>query len=90
MRAFEIVTADGKVLQVNAQQNPDLFWALRGGGGNYGVVTMFEYQLHPVGPEMALCFVLYPAAQAREALKFFRSYAAAAPDEISAIAVADE
>jgi FAD/FMN-containing dehydrogenase len=48
VRAFEIVTADGKVLQVNAQQNPDLFWALRGGGGNFGVVTNFEYQLHPL------------------------------------------
>jgi len=83
----EIVTADGQIRTVSAHEHADLFWALRGGGGNYGVVTMFEYQLHPVGPEVALCFVLYPAAQAREALQFFRSYAAAAPDEISAIAV---
>ena len=49
VRAYEIVTADGKVLQVTAKQNPDLFWALRGGGGNFGVVTNFEYQLHPAG-----------------------------------------
>jgi FAD/FMN-containing dehydrogenase len=83
----ELVTADGQVRLVNASEHADLFWALRGGGGNFGVVTLFEYRLHPVGPEVALCFVLYPAAQARAALQFFRTYAAAAPDEISAIAV---
>jgi hypothetical protein len=61
-------------------------WALQG-GGNFGVVTEFEYRLHPVGPQMALCFVLYPIAQAWEALRFFDRYTAVAPDEVSPIAV---
>ncbi len=83
----EIVTAGGQIRTVNAHEHADLFWALQGGGGNFGVVTEFEYRLHPVGPQVALCFVLYPIAQASEALRFFERYTAVAPDEVSAIAV---
>jgi FAD/FMN-containing dehydrogenase len=85
--SVEMVTADGQIRTASATENADLFWAVRGGGGNFGVVTMFEYRLHPVGPEVALCFVLHPAEQAREALRFFDRYAATAPDEVSGIAV---
>jgi FAD/FMN-containing dehydrogenase len=81
----EMVTADGQVRTANANEHLDLFWAVRGGGGNFGVVTWFEYRLHPVGPEVALCFVFYPIAEAWEALRFFDRYAAVAPDEVSLI-----
>jgi len=64
----EVVTASGDVVRASAGENEDLFWALRGGGGNFGVVTSFEYRLHPVGPEVHLCFVLYPAERAGEVL----------------------
>ena len=85
--SVEMVTADGQIRTVNANEHADLFWAIRGGGGNFGVVTWFEYRLHPVGPEVALCFVLYPIAKAWEALRFFDRYAAVAPDEVSLISV---
>ena len=85
--SVEIVTADGQLRTANAHEHADLFWAVQGGGGNFGVVTSFEYRLHPVGPEVALCFVLYPIAQAWDALRFFGRYAATAPDEVSSIAV---
>ena len=85
--SVEMVTADGQLRTVDAHENADLFWAVQGGGGNFGVVTWFEYRLHPVGPEVALCFVLYPIAKAWEALRFFDRYAAVAPDEVSVISV---
>jgi FAD/FMN-containing dehydrogenase len=53
LRSVEIVTADGKVLVSSSDEEPDLFWAVRGGGGNFGIVTSFEYQLHPVGPTVS-------------------------------------
>ncbi len=83
----EIVTADGEVRAASANENADLFWALRGGGGNFGVVTTFEYRLHPVGPDVALCFVLYPIGQAWDALRYFDRYTCVAPDEVSMISV---
>jgi len=83
VRAFEIVTADGKVLQVNAQQNPDLFWALRGGGGNFGVVTNFEYQLHPLDHPVLAGTRLYPFDQARSVLNAYFDVSAKAPDALS-------
>ncbi|MBQ0986469.1 FAD-binding oxidoreductase [Streptomyces sp. F63] len=64
-----VVTADGRVLTARAEENPDLFWAIRGGGGNFGVVTSFEYRLHPVGPEVYFCNVYFPAERAREVLR---------------------
>ena len=69
----DIVTADGQFHTINANQEPDLFWAIRGGGGNFGVVTSFEFQLHPVdmvygGP------IFYPVDQAEELLRYFRDF----------------
>jgi FAD/FMN-containing dehydrogenase len=82
----DIVTADGQFLTVSATQNEDLFWGIRGGGGNFGVVTSFEYRLHPVGPIVLGGLALYPAAQATELLRFYRDWAGTAPDELTATA----
>src|ERR1700739_1310347 len=81
----DLVTAEGKFLAVSADEHPDLFWGLRGGGGNFGVVTSFEYRLHPVGPVLAGA-VVYPMAKAREVLRFYRDYARSCPDELTAFA----
>ncbi len=82
--AAEIVTADGRLLTASAADNPDLFWGLRGGGGNFGIVTTFEYQLHPVGPTVLAGSVVYDVAQARDALRFYYEFSNTAPDELSA------
>lgn len=79
----EVVTADGRLLRASTEENADLFWALRGGGGNFGVVTSLEYQIHPVGPVLAGELV-YPLVQAKEVLRFYRDWSAAAPDEVRA------
>ncbi len=78
-----VVTADGVVRMVSSESEPDLFWALRGGGGNFGVVTSFEFQLHPVGPELYAGLVVYPFAQARQVLRAWRDFTASTPDELS-------
>jgi FAD/FMN-containing dehydrogenase len=78
-----VVTADGAVRTASPTSEPDLFWALRGGGGNFGVVTSFEFQLHPIGPELYSGLVVYPAAQARQVLRAWRDYCAKMPDELS-------
>ena len=78
----EVVTADGTVLHANPDSHPDLFWALRGGGGNFGVVTEFEYRLHPVGPVLAGA-VSHPLKTAPEFLKLHDELIASAPDELS-------
>ena len=83
--AVDIVTADGQVRQANATQNADLFWALRGGGGNFGVVTSLEYRLHEVS-EVLGGLVLYPLEQARNLLRFYRDFCATLPDEAEAYA----
>jgi FAD/FMN-containing dehydrogenase len=70
--AAEMVTADGQRLQVSETEYPDLFWAIRGGGGNFGVVTRFAFQLHPVGPEVLAGLIVFPAEQARTVLKGYR------------------
>jgi FAD/FMN-containing dehydrogenase len=80
-----MVTADGRLLTASANEHPDLFWGLRGGGGNFGVVTSFEYQLHPVGPVLA-GMVLHPMRNAKEVLRFYRDYARTCPDELTAFA----
>jgi FAD/FMN-containing dehydrogenase len=82
-----IVTADGAVHTVSSTSEPDLFWALRGGGGNFGVVTSFEFRMHPVGPELYAGLVVYPMAQARQVLRAWRDFTADAPDELSVWAV---
>jgi FAD/FMN-containing dehydrogenase len=78
-----VVTADGELHKVSAASDPDLFWALRGGGGNFGVVTSFDFKLHPVGPELHAGLVVYPAAQARQVLRAWRDFNAGAPDALS-------
>ena len=82
-----VVTADGAVHKVSAASEPDLFWALRGGGGNFGVATSFEFQLHPVGPEVYAGLVVYPFAQARQILRAWRDFTQTSPDELSVWAV---
>ena len=79
----EIVTADGRLLNVNASEHADLFWAIRGGGGNFGIITRFEYRLFPVGPMLLSGSILYPYDGAREAMRFYQAFASAAPDELS-------
>ena len=83
----DVVTADGSLVRASREENVELFWGLRGGGGNFGVVTSFEYQLHPVGPTVLAGVVLYPAARAREILDFYRHYIESAPDELMTIVV---
>jgi FAD/FMN-containing dehydrogenase len=80
----EIVLADGRVVRASSDENADLFWALRGGGGNFGVVTRFDFRLHPVRNVLA-GMVMYPAARAKEMLRFFREQTAHAPDELTAL-----
>jgi FAD/FMN-containing dehydrogenase len=79
----EVVTAAGDVLTASENENEDLFWALRGGGGNFGVVTSFEYSLHPVGPVVNLVAAMYPNEKAEEILPAWRDYIAQAPSEFS-------
>jgi FAD/FMN-containing dehydrogenase len=76
----EVVTADGKLRRASEMEEPDLFWALRGGGGNYGVVTEFEFQLHPVGQVLG-GMVLHPLDRARDVLRFYREFVRTLPDE---------
>jgi FAD/FMN-containing dehydrogenase len=83
--AVELVTADGEVLNVTEESDPDLFWALRGGGGNFGVATWFEYRLHPLR-EIVGGLVAHPLAAAEEMLRFYRDFTASAPDELSVFA----
>jgi hypothetical protein len=78
----EVVTADGDLVRANEEQNQDLFWALRGGGGNFGVVTRFTYRLHEVGPEVLFSFSFYGAERGREILEAFCSFSAQAADEL--------
>lgn len=77
----DVVTADGRLLTANASENQDLFWGVRGGSGNFGIVTSLEYRLHEVGPVLGGA-VFHPAAKAKEVLQFWREFAAASPDEL--------
>jgi FAD/FMN-containing dehydrogenase len=79
----DLVTADGEFLRASADENPDLFWAVRGGGGNFGIATSFRYGLHPVGQVLG-GMVLHPVSAAREVLRFYRDFTATAPDELTA------
>jgi FAD/FMN-containing dehydrogenase len=81
----DLVTADGEFRKASAKDNPDLFWALRGGGGNFGVVTSFEYRLHPVTQVLG-GMVIYPLDQARDVLRFYRDFCGSLPDEAEAYA----
>lgn len=78
----DVVTAKGELLSASASNNPDLFWAIRGGGGNFGVVTSFELKLHPVGPQVTAGLIVHPFSQAKDVLAAYRRAVAAAPDEL--------
>jgi hypothetical protein len=80
----DVVTADGQLLVASETENADLFWAIRGGGGNFGVVTSFEYRLHPVGPLVAFAGPVYRLDQSAQVMAGFRDFVADAPDEINA------
>ena len=86
LRAVELVTAAGEVVRASADEHPDLFWAVRGGGGNFGVATWFEYELYPVGPTVTGGLVAHPFAAARDVLRFYRDFTASLPDELTAFA----
>jgi len=83
--AATLVTADGTVHQVDEEQDPDLLWALRGGGGNFGVATELTYQLHPVGPEVFAAIVVCHGDRAAEVLRAYRNWASDLPDEVSSL-----
>ena len=83
--AADVVTADGELLRASEDQHPDLFWALRGGGGNFGVVTSFEFQLHPVGPNVLAGAILWDAGDTDEVLRFYRDFVRNAPDELGTV-----
>jgi FAD/FMN-containing dehydrogenase len=87
LESAEVVTASGEVMRASAGERADLFWAVRGGGGNFGVVTRFELGLHPVGPQVWSGLIVYPGSSAREVLRGYRDFAAQAPDELSVWAI---
>jgi FAD/FMN-containing dehydrogenase len=85
--SVDIVTADGRLRRASASENEDLFWAVRGAGSNFGVVTSFEYQAHPVGPTLMVGAVFYAQADAPSVLPAWRDCLASAPDELSSLAI---
>jgi FAD/FMN-containing dehydrogenase len=85
--SVDVVTADGRLLTASTDANEDLFWAIRGAGSNFGVVTSFEFQAHPIGPEVAVAAVFYPHEHAATVLAGWRDAMAAAPDELNSLAV---
>ncbi|EWG97952.1 FAD-binding oxidoreductase [Halomonas sp. BC04] len=84
---MEVVTPDGELVHATADENADLFWGLRGGGGNFGVVTGFDYRLYPVGPEVVGGVVAWPASEAPAVLELYRSLAEQAPPELTLVAL---
>jgi FAD/FMN-containing dehydrogenase len=84
--SVDVVTADGELVHASEFANADLFWGVRGGGGNFGIITSFEFALHPVGPEVLAGPVVYPAAQAETVMRAYRDYIATAPTELGTIA----
>ncbi len=83
VRSLDIVTADGKLLHASPDENPELYWGLRGGGGNFGVVTNFDFRLHPMEREVIGGTVVFPMSEAKSVLNFYADYAVNAPDELS-------
>jgi FAD/FMN-containing dehydrogenase len=83
--AVELVTADGQVLRASSDEHPDLFWAVRGGGGNFGIVTTFEFRLHPVATLLS-GFIFYPMDRTLEVLQLYREFSRTTPDELTAYA----
>ena len=87
LAGVELVTAEGQLLHASAEQNAELFWGLQRGGGNFGIVTELRFRLHPVGPIVLAGWVLHPQDKATEVLRFYRDYAAAAPEELTTIVI---
>jgi FAD/FMN-containing dehydrogenase len=85
--AADVVTADGELRRASEEENSDLFWALRGGGGGVGVVTSFEFQLHEVGPDVLVAQIFHPLQDAEEVLRFYRDFTAGAPRELACYAM---
>lgn len=83
LESAEVVTAAGEVVRASATEHPDLFWALQGGGGNFGVVTRFEFRLHPVGPDVLSGLIVYPISEAKSVLQQYREFLAKAPEALS-------
>jgi FAD/FMN-containing dehydrogenase len=81
--SVDLVTAEGRKIRASETDNPDLFWALRGGGGNFGVVTRFEFQLFPVGPEIFAGLIVFPFSQAKQVLYKYREFVKSAPEELN-------
>ena len=79
----DVVTADGKLARASAKDSPELFWGIRGGGGNFGIVTSFEFQLHPVGPELLSGLIVFPFSEAKTVLQRYRDFVDTMPDELS-------
>ena len=84
--AADVVTADGRLIHTSKTENPDLLWALKGGGGNFGIVVSFEFQLHPIEPEIMFCAPIYAEERANEILPKWRDYMATTPDEVTGLA----
>ena len=87
LRAAELVLADGRLVRASENEHPDLFWALRGGGGNFGVVTSFEYRLHPLGPVILGGMLLWEFGRARDAMRQYATFCETAPDDVDALGV---
>ena len=85
--AAEVVTADGRIVRTSEDESPELLWGLRGGGGNFGVVTSFEFRAHPVGPEVFFSVMIHGPDDVADGLRFFAEWSRRAPDDISALAV---
>jgi FAD/FMN-containing dehydrogenase len=85
--SMDVVTADGDLVRASASENAELFWCLRGGSGNFGIVTAFQYRLHPVGPEVVAGGVAWRGEDAPEVLRFFRDFTATSPRELTCVAV---
>jgi FAD/FMN-containing dehydrogenase len=83
LRSAEVVTADGTAVTASESENPDLFWGLRGGGGNFGIVTSFEFDLREAGPELLCGLIVHPASDAKGALEAYRAFAAGASDDLT-------
>jgi FAD/FMN-containing dehydrogenase len=87
LRSADVVTATGELIRASAENHPDLFWAIRGGGGNFGVVTSFEFRLHPVGPQVTAGLIVHPLSGAKQVLGEYRRLLTKAPDELCCWAV---
>jgi FAD/FMN-containing dehydrogenase len=81
--AAEVVTAEGEIVRASASEHPDLFWGIRGGGGNFGVVTSFEFRLHPVGPEVLAGLVVHPLGAAKDVLRYYRDFVPSTPEALA-------